>query len=94
LIDGNDIQGPIPQVVEYTDPTSGGKILFFANTGIFTDKQWEITSVDPKYKGTTYENSEFVTALIPYLLPGRSGTIIYDESKQTNDFSGHIYIYS
>ncbi len=94
LIDGNDIQGPIPVAVEYTDQNSGGKILFFSNTGMFTDKQWEITSVDPKYKGITYENSEFVKALIPHLLPDGSGTIIYDESKQTQDFSGHIYVYS
>jgi len=93
-IDGTDIQGPIPVAVEYTDPDSGGKILFFSNTGIFTDKQWGVTSVDPKYIGFEYQNAEFVQALIPYLL-GDTGThIIYDESKQTEDFSGHIYIYS
>lgn len=94
MLDGNDHQGPIPVAVEYTDPTSDGKILFFANTGIFTDKQWEITSVDPMYKGITYENSEFVKALIPYLLPNESGNIIYDQSKQLEVFSGHIYVYS
>lgn len=92
-LDGNDIQGPIPLAVEYTDPDSNGKILFFSNTGIFTDKQWGITSVDPKYAGFEYENSEFVQALIPYLLQDTVSHIIYDESKQTEYFSGHIYIY-
>lgn len=92
--DGDDIQGPIPIAVEYTDPNSDGKILFFSNTGMFTDKQWEITSVYGDYEGFTYQNSEFVKALIPYLLPDMSGMIIYDESKQTENYSGHIYVYS
>jgi hypothetical protein len=93
-IDGNDIQGPISLAVEYTAPDSNGKILFFSNTAIFTDKQWDITSVDPAYAGFEYENSEFAQALVPYLLSDIGGYVIYDESKQTEQFSGHIYIYS
>jgi hypothetical protein len=92
-LDGNDIQGPIPLAVEYSDPDSTGKILFFSNTGIFTDKQWGITSVDPKYAGFEYQNSEFVQALIPYLLGDTVSNIVYDESKQIEKFSGHIFIY-
>jgi hypothetical protein len=94
VIDGTDIQGPISLAVEYTDPSSSGKILFFSNTGIFTDKQWDITSVDPEYAGFQYENSEFIQALIPYLLSDVGGYIIYDESKQTEKYSRHLYIYS
>ena len=92
--EGSDIQGPIPLAVEYTDPDSNGKILFFSNTGIFTDIQWDIISIDDKYLGFEYENSEFVQALIPYLLEDTGTHIIYDESKQTEYFSGHGYYYS
>ncbi|MCK5561459.1 MAG: hypothetical protein KAJ51_12730 [Thermoplasmata archaeon] len=93
IVDAFDIQGPIPIVVEYNDPSSDGKILFFSNTGIFTDKQWDVTSIDLKYLGNAYENSEFVEALIPYLLPNKRGHIIYDESKQLEVFSGHLMVY-
>jgi hypothetical protein len=89
-IDSGDVPGPIPIIVEIT--VNEGKAIFVTDAGLVTDNLWRLTSVSdkPEYTGHFYQNEEYIINLV-YSMHS-SGKIIYDKSKQTDNFSNfHPY---
>ena len=70
----------VPFAVQVT--CGEGRILFFSNTGLFTDKMIEYNK---------YENKAFINKMISTLVP-EGGHIYYDQSKQVSEFSGHAIL--
>ena len=90
-IDSKDEPGPIPIIVEVT--VNDGKAIFITDAGLVTDNLWRLTSVSdkPEYTAYQYQNEEFITNLIDSL-HSSGGKLIYDKSKQTDNFSNfHPY---
>lgn len=63
----------VPVVVEVI--VGEGVAVFISDPGIFTNEIWDMNGFD---------NTEFITALISYLLP-EGGTIIIDESRHASE---------
>lgn len=70
----------VPFAVQVT--CGEGSILFFSNTGLFTDKMVEYNK---------YENKAFINKMISTFVP-EGGHIYIDQSKQVSEFSGHIIL--
>lgn len=70
----------VPFAVQVT--CGEGSMLFFSDTGLFTDKMVEYNK---------YENKAFINKMISTLVP-EGGHIYYDQSKQVSEFSGHIIL--
>lgn len=91
IIDSPDKPGPIPIIIEVT--VDKGKAIFISDAGMFSDNLWYLASISdkPGFEGMVYQNGEYITDLI-FTLHEEGKNLIFDQSKQTNNFSNfHPY---
>lgn len=91
IIDSPDRPGPIPVIVEVS--VDNGRAIFISDAGMFSDNLWFLASISdkPEFEGVVYQNGEYIADLI-FTLYNKGKEFIFDQSKQTNNFSNfHPY---